>query len=137
MGEMIRQGATDTSISVQELGNTLAQVADAMRGMMEMMRATNERMSALESQVRLLTKVTPAQVSAINAAMRERAKELCELYRMTGSEKGVTNAIRKELKLLSGVSSVKELPRCEYQLMLERVRAWEDYKVLKKIKSAR
>ena len=67
-----------------EVQATLAQMGDIMRGMANMLRATNERMASLEREVKLLTKVTPAQANAINEAIRQRAAELCETYRAQG-----------------------------------------------------
>ena len=105
--------------------------------MADMVRTTNERMTALEQQVRLLTKVTPAQATELNRAVRVRAAELCETYRIAGSEKSVANAIRRAVKLLTGVGSMRELPRCEYTVAMEQVRMWDDYKTMKAIKNKR
>ena len=95
-----------------------------------MVRATNERMGMLEQQVRLLTKVTPAQASAISTAIRDRAKELCATYRATGCEKATGNAIRRELRLTMGVQNVREVPRCEYSVALQTVKLWDDYNTM-------
>lgn len=58
-----------------DVSQAITQMAQIMQGMANMVRATNERMGMLEQQVRLLTKVTPAQASAISAAIRDRAKK--------------------------------------------------------------
>ena len=57
-----------------DVSQAITQMAQIMQGMANMVRATNERMGMLEQQVRLLTKVTPAQASAISAAIRDRAR---------------------------------------------------------------
>ena len=72
----------DVPVTVQPEGQAIAlpsdvsqaitQMAQIMQGMANMVRATNERMGMLEQQVRLLTKVTPAQASAIVATSPER-----------------------------------------------------------------
>lgn len=46
----------------------IAELLRVMQGMAQMIRATHDRMAALEAQVRHLTKVTPAQATAINKA---------------------------------------------------------------------
>lgn len=117
-----------------DAAQALTQMAQAMRGMADMVRATNERMTVLEQQVRLLMKVTPMQANEINAAIRERAAALCGVYKAVGSEKAVANAIRRDVRLMQGVQSVRELPRCEYAVVLQQVRMWDDYKVMKGIK---
>ena len=118
-----------------EFVSAYTQTAQAMASMATMMRATNERIAALEREIRLLTKVTPAQANAINAAVRERAAELCASYRATGCEKQVANAIRRAVKLTTGVSNVRELPRCEYSVAMQQVEMWDDYKAMKAIKA--
>lgn len=120
---------------MDEVTQLFAQVAQTMQSMATMIRATNERMAALEQSVRLLNKVTPAQASAINAAIRERAAELCAEYRAAGCETAVGNAIRKELKLTMGVQSVRDVARCEYAVAVQTVRLWDDYKIMKAVKA--
>ena len=69
-----------------ELETFMAQALQLMQGMADMVRATNERMAALEQQVRMLEKVTPSQATDLNAAIRQRAAAACQEYRMTGME---------------------------------------------------
>ena len=110
-------------------------MGEIMRGMADMLRATNERMAALEREVRLLTKVTPAQANAIHEAIRSRAAEICAQYRAEGCEKAAANAIRRAVRLTTGISSVRDLPRCEYSVAMEQVRMWDDYKAMKAIRA--
>ena len=114
-----------------EVVQVFQQMAQATVSMANMLRATNERMASMEREIRLLTKVTPAQASAINAAIRERAAALCGSYRAAGCEKAVANAIRRAVKLTTGVSNVRELPRCEYTVAMQQVQLWDDYKAMK------
>ena len=118
-----------------EVSKAFLQMAQATVSMANMMRATNERIASMEREIRLLTKVTPAQATAINTAIRDRAGVLCSDYRAPGCEKAVANAIRRALKLTTGVSSVRELPRCEYSVALQSVQIWDDYKAMKAIKA--
>lgn len=118
-----------------EVVQIFQQMAQATVSMANMLRATNERMASMEREIRLLTKVTPAQASAINAAIRDRAAELCATYRATGCEKAAANAIRRAVKLTTGVSNVRELPRCEYAVAMQQVQLWDDYKAMKAIKA--
>ena len=118
-----------------EVAQAFNQMAQTMRVMADMVRAINDRQTAMEREIRLLTKVTPAQAAAINAAIRTRAAELCKAYKATGQEKATANAIRRAVKLTTGVSTVRELPRCEYSVALEQVQLWDDYKAMKAIKA--
>lgn len=134
--ELMRAVQTEHSPALaDEVQATLAQMGDIMRSMANMLRATNERMASLEREVKLLTKVTPAQANAINNAIRQRAAELCETYRAQGCEKAAANAIRRAVRLTTGTNSVRELPRCEYSVAMDQVQMWDDYKTMRAIKA--
>ncbi len=111
------------------------QTVQLMQRMAEMMRATNERMTELEKQVRMLEKVTPAQARDLNATIRERAAAVCKEYRITGQEKPVASAIRKAVRLTTGARSVREIARCDYQPIRAMVDTWDEYKTMKAIKA--
>ena len=118
-----------------ELETFMAQTMQLMQGMAEMVRATNERMTELEQQVRMLEKVTPSQAADLNAAIRERAAAACKEYRMTGMEKPVAAAIRKTVRLATGARSVREIARCDYKPIRELVGSWDEYRTMKAIKA--
>ncbi len=118
-----------------ELEAFMAQTMQLMQGMAEMVRATNERMTELEQQVRMLEKVTPSQASDLNAAIRDRAAAACKEYRMTGMEKPVAAAIRKAVRLATGARSVREIARCDYKPIRDLVNTWDEYKTMKAIKA--
>ena len=129
---VVNPSPAQTPARIADVTRAIDQIAQAMQSLANMVRTTNERMAALEQSVRLLTKVTPAQAGAINAAIRDRARELCAAYRAAGCEKMAGNAIRRELRLTMGVQS--DVPRCEYNVALQTVRLWDDYRVMKTMK---
>lgn len=112
----------------------MSQVMDALTGMAMLLRNTNERMAALEQEVKKLTKVTPAQANDVNDKMRKRAMELCRQHRIIGSEKAVTGAIRKDVKRLMGIGTARELPRGDYQATLSLIENWDDFDVILRLK---
>lgn len=112
---------------------TMAAIRDMMATMADTIRTTNERMSSLEQQVRQLTKLTPAQVKAINEAIRARAAECCEIYDAGGHERTVANAIRKEMKLVLGASAVREICRGDYSIAMRMINMWDDYDQMQRI----
>lgn len=118
-----------------EMETFMAQAMQLMQGMAEMVRATNERMTELEQQVRMLEKVTPSQASDLNATIRERAAAACREYRMVGLEKPVAGAIRKAVRLATGARSVREIARCDYRPIKDMVATWDEYKTMKAIKA--
>lgn len=118
----------------QAYGALFEEMRQALSAVAMMLRTTNERMGALEEQVRLLTKVTPAQTRALHEMIRERAAELCRSYRAQGQEQKAANAIRKAVRLATGVTSIKDLPRCEYPVVMRQIQLWDDYRVMKGLK---
>lgn len=113
----------------------IRRMADMLQTMAAMLQATTESMEQLRRQVRLLEKVTPQQAGAINRAIRQRASDLCALYRIPedAGAKPASAAIRKAVRLQFG-GTVKEIPRCDYEVALRQVQGWDDYKAMKGIR---
>lgn len=135
MGEMVTMHRDGGMVMVPaEVALEMRQMREALQAMAGLLRTTNETMAQLQRQVRLLEKVTPAQASALNKAIRERAAELCAIYMVPGNDKAIAAAIRKAVKLRFGANAAKELPRCEYEVAMAQVNGWEDYQVMKGIR---
>lgn len=134
---MIREDGKVMSVERATVAE-LQRMGDALATMAAMLQATTESMEQLRRQVRLLEKVTPAQASAINRAVRERAAEICAIYMVRGDQdqgkKLAAAAIRKALRLQFGIGSPKEIPRCDYEIALETAQTWDDYTAMKKIR---
>lgn len=111
-----------------------SQMLEAVRQMAMLLRTTNERLTALENEVRRLRRVTPAQATEIGTAIRKRAVEVCQMHRVVGTEKSVAAAIRKAVYLTCGVRSMRELPRDDFAVAMQQVRLWDDYKIMKAIR---
>ena len=117
-----------------ELAETMDEARQLLAGMADMIRTTNERMAALEQAVRTLEKVTPAQASAVNRAVRERAKAVCAEYLAEGSEREAAAAIRRSVRESTGARSAREIPRVDYPAVMDQVRTWDEYRVMKAIR---
>ncbi len=134
MGELVTMKPSEALPIPAEVAAEMQQMREALQTMAGLLRTTNETMAQLQRQVRLLEKVTPAQASALNKAIRERAAQLCDLYAARGCDKPVAAAIRKAVKLRFGAATAKDLPRCEYEVAMTQVQGWDDYKTMKEIK---
>lgn len=134
MGELVTMKQGDALPIPAAVAEEMRQMREAMQAMAQLLRTTNETMMQLQRQVRLLEKVTPAQASALNKAIRERAAQLCDLYAARGCDKAVAVAIRKAVKLRFGAATAKDLPRCEYEVAMAQVQGWDDYKTMKGIR---
>jgi len=121
------------AVDAAQLGTAVAQLARAMEGFGAMVQMMNDRMTAVEQEMRLLTKVTPAQERRLNSLIRQRSREVCAMYRAAGCEAAAGNAIRRAIRLQAGVRSMREIPRCEYKITEQLIQMWEDRKVMKDI----
>ena len=135
MNEIMDTRNGDLLTTQQATAVEIKRMAEMMATMAAMLQATTESMEQLRRQVRLLEKVTPAQATEINRAIRGRATEICAIYmiRDDRAEKLAAAAIRKAVKLQFGAGAVKEIPRCDFEIALEQVQGWDDYKVMKDI----
>lgn len=134
----------ETGVMLANVSEGVAALVRQMQTMADMIRVTNERMAAMEQTIRTLEKVTPAQAAEINAAMRARAREVCAAYRMVSASgpdpdavKAVTAAIRKEVRLMTGAKTSREISRCDYRIVMDTVRDWDDYEVIGAIRERR
>lgn len=136
MNDMMPMNDANRAMIATDTAREMRQMREAMQAMAQLLRTTNETMMQLQRQVRLLEKVTPAQASAINRAIRERAVELCAIYMLRGDgyDKAVAKEIRKAFKLRFGANTAKELPRCEYEVAMAQIQGWDDYKTMKGIR---
>ena len=111
--------------------------AEQMAAMAEMLRITNERMAAMEAALKTIEKVTPGQVQKINLAIREKAAEICEEYRIGDDPKKRTqiiSSIRKTVRELTGCQANREIPRCDYETVVNYILEWDDYERIQKIR---
>lgn len=116
------------------MAGALKQISEALQALADVTRTTNERMTLLERQVALLTKVTSAQARELGVAIRARAEELALMYAIPGGITALSNAIRRDIRMTAGVTGMRELPRCEFRVYMQQVEMWDDYKTVKAIK---
>lgn len=124
----IRQAMAATVRAMQDIQAELMRVSAEFANM-------NREMTELRRAVRTLTKITPAQIKSLNDRIRARAAVLCADYGLAGHEKAVANAIRRAVKMTTGIQSMRELPRDEYSVALDQIEMWDDYKTMKGIQS--
>lgn len=88
----------------------------------------NDRLEALEKQIRLQTPVSGKQVSYLNDAIRARARDLLDKRDVNDSKATVKlgNAIRKAVLSRYGVSGLREIPKHEYNVALQQIGMWSD-----------
>lgn len=152
--ELARNLACIQEIGNSDGGNTLgAAIAEIMRPMVETMSKLlenntaaleqlsaaqsiqNDRLEALEKQIRLQTPVSGKQVSYINDAIRERSRVLLDKRGIDGKKAAIRlgNAIRKAVLMRYGVGSLREVPKHEYGVVLSQIEIWNDALILRDV----
>ena len=111
--------------AVQRMGETMCSMAG-------MIKAACEKIDRLETQIKRMEKVTPEQVTRLNALIRAHAEELCKEYGMlypyggkNDAAKQVGAMIRADIKKRYG-ALVRDLCRMDAGMCEEFVRMWED-----------
>lgn len=87
----------------------------------------NDRLEALERQIRLNTPVSSKEAQYINERLRGRAYELLDKRGVSGDRKAVTKlagVIRKSLTAYYGAASIREIPKHEYKVAMHLIDMW-------------
>lgn len=94
----------------------------------------SDRLAALERELRLNMPVTNAQVRYLSSGMKSRALELLakrSLEETTELTRRLSGCIRKAVLARYGISSLRDLPRCEYSVAMKQIETWNDLMALR------
>ncbi|MDD3212193.1 MAG: hypothetical protein PHY64_00870 [Eubacteriales bacterium] len=116
----------------EQMQQAVVQMNTAMQQLANMMAAMSENIHQLTRRMELMEKLTPGQAQELGKAVRERAAALLNLYGIAQTKRAqgkVQTLIRRELRNAAGVEgkSLRDLPKFEYQVALNRVALWDDY----------
>lgn len=114
---------------IQALGAMLEKNVEAMERLAAQQAAQNNRLDAMEKQLRLQTPITPKQGQYLNDSIRARARELLDEAGLADDKWAVMklgNAIRKSVLIRNGAAALREIPRCEYQVAMHHIGIWND-----------
>ena len=130
MGQMVREFMRPIMETMAEMlkNNTIA-----LNELSQAQSIQNDRLEALEKQIRLQTPVTAKQAAYINEAIRNRARELLTKRGIEdGKAEGkLSRAIRRAVMMRYGVSVIRDIPRHEYNIALEMAGMWNDIMAVK------
>lgn len=113
---------------MKTIGKLLENNTAALEQLSSAQSVQNDRLEALEKQIRLQMLVTSKQVYYLNDAIRMRARELLD-KRSVSDNKAITklgNLIRKSVLARYGVSSLRDVPKHEYNVALSQIGMWND-----------
>ena len=113
---------------MQTIGKMLENNTAALEQLSSAQSIQNDRLEALEKQIRLQTPVTSKQVTYLNDAIRQRARVLLD-KKGVDDKKATTklgNAIRKAVLSRYGISNLREIPKHEYGVAMSQIEIWND-----------
>lgn len=112
---------------MQTIGKMLENNASALEQLSAAQSVQNDRLEALEKQIRLQTPITTKQAQYLNDAIRGKARELLDKRGLADDKKAVTklgNAIRKDVLARYGIAGLREIPRHEYNVAMNQIDMW-------------
>lgn len=111
---------------ISSIAKALDNNTQAMEQLSAAQMIQNDRLEALEKQVRLNTPITSQQSRYLNNAIRERARSLLHDRRIDDGRATTKLAacIRKGLLAQYGISAMQEIPRHEYKVALGWIEIW-------------
>ena len=95
----------------------------------------NDRLAALEKQIRLQMPITSTMQRYLNDAIRARARELLDKYGVD-DKKAITkisNAIRRSVLARYGICNLREIPKHEYDVARSQIGMWKDALILRDV----
>ena len=113
---------------MQSMAKILENNTSALEQLSSAQSVQNDRLEALERQIRLQTKVDSKQASYLNNAIRQRSRELLS-KREIEDRKAITklgNHIRKAVLARYGISSLRDVPKHEYTVAMQQIEIWNN-----------
>ena len=111
---------------LESIGTMLKNNTEAVEQIASSQDVIRNRMEALEKQVRLQTPVTDRQARYLADSARMKARELLD-KKGVDDKKAVTKLagiIKKSVNARYGIGSLREVPRCEYNVAMSQIETW-------------
>lgn len=113
---------------MQTIGKMLENNTAALEQLSMAQTVQNDRLEALEKQIRLQTPISSKQANYLNDAIRARARELLDKRGVDDKKATVKlgNILRKAVLSRYGLSGIREIPRHEYSVAMQQIAMWSD-----------
>ena len=121
---------------MEAIGEMLKGNAEALERLAATQSIQNDRLEALEKQIRLNTPITTKQAGYINQAIRAKARELLDKKGVRDDRKAETklgSAIRRDVLSRYGVGGVREIPKHEYPVAMAQIDMWNNALILRDV----
>lgn len=95
----------------------------------------NDRLEALERQIRLNTPVTRQQVRYLSAAMKEHALELLDKSSVSDPKavRKLVGIIKKDVLSHYGITALEEIPKHEYNVAMHNIGTWNNMRIVREV----
>lgn len=114
---------------------------DKMTGIVDQMAklllVMQNNLQQMEKTLKERVSVSGAQAQTLAAAIRNRARELCEKSGLPYDKAGraIRETIRREMLSEYTISSVHDLPQIYYDVALSYIRDWSSYALIRRLRS--
>ncbi len=118
--------------------DTATQMNDALVKMTGLLLALEKRLAMLEKASMLRVTISSAQARAVQKAVVDRAKSLCDDNELAYEQFGayVRGAIWRAFRAEYAVPTAYDLPEVQYASALETVRCWHSFAFMRKLRRA-
>lgn len=120
---------------VEAMAKLLENNTAALHQLSAAQQVQNDRLEALERQIRLNTPVTRQQARYLNAAIKEHALELLDKAGINDSKatRKLVGVIRKNLLSDYGITAIDEIPKHEYSVSMHNIRTWNNMRIVRDV----
>lgn len=120
----------------RQQADQITQLTALVRQFSTVVMAMDRRMEKLERLLDRKVTIEVKQYKAIQKAIKERGKELCEKYRLDLKEAGKTirKAITVDLQTRYGVTDLHDLPDNYFDIVLQEIAGFTSYALICKLR---
>lgn len=120
---------------VEAMGKLLENNTAALQQLSAAQQVQNDRLEALERQIRLNTPVTRQQVRYLSAAMKEHALELLDKSSVSDPKavRKLAGIIKKDVLADYGITTLEEIPKHEYNVAMHNIKTWNNMRIVREV----
>lgn len=121
---------------MQTMSKLLEQNTSAMSQLAAAQQVQNDRLEALERQIRLNTPVTRQQAQYLKAAVKEHVLELLDKSSVVGDVKAInklSRIVKKDVLSFYGITAIEEIPKHEYSVAMSNIQTWNNLRVIREV----
>ena len=120
---------------VEAMAKLLENNTAALQQLSAAQQVQNDRLEALERQIRLNTPVTRQQVRYLSAAMKEHTLELLDKSSVSDPKavRKLAEIIKKDVLADYGITTLEEIPKHEYNVAMHNIKTWNNMRIVREV----